>query len=152
LLERHFQNAYVTADLERAIGGLQDRFGVGEVRRIPPMSGLAVWTPEGAGEIVLKVAFAQVGKLQYELIEPVSGAVGIYRDGLVAADVMRLHHVAMRVADLAVVRAESERQGWRTVLAGRSGAVSFIYVDAREAFGHYLEYVQVDGPRVPRPG
>jgi hypothetical protein len=126
---------------------LQDRFGVGEVRRIPPMGGLAVWTPDGDDEIVLKVAFAQLGKLQYELIEPVRGAVGLYREGLVAADVMRLHHIAMRVDDLAAVRAKSEQQGRRTVLAGRSGPVSFIYVDARAAFGHYLEYVQVEKPR-----
>jgi hypothetical protein len=115
------------------------------------MGGLTVWTPDGAGEIVLKVAFAQLGKLQYELIEPVCGAVGVYREGLVAADLMRLHHIAMRVDDLAAVRAASERQGRRTVLAGRSGAVSFIYVDARETFGHYLEYVQVERPRVSRP-
>ena len=54
--------------------------------------------------MVLKVAFAQVGKLQYELIEPVSGAVDIYRDGLAGGEAMRLHHVAMRVEASAAMR------------------------------------------------
>jgi hypothetical protein len=106
------------------------------------MKGLPVWTPRGADEMVLKVAFAQVGKLQYELIEPVAGAVDIYRDGLAPGEAMRLHHIAMRVDDLAAARAASEGQGRQTVLAGESRGVRFIYVDARDALGHYLEYVE----------
>jgi hypothetical protein len=55
---------------------------------------------------------------------------------------MQLHHIAMRVDDLGAVREASEQAGQPTVLMGASRGIRFLYVDARDAVGHYLEYVQ----------
>jgi hypothetical protein len=59
---------------------------------------------------------------------------------------MRLHHVAMRTDDIDAVRAEAGRHGRAVALSGENGEVRFLYVDARDALGHYLEYVQAPEP------
>ena len=141
LLTNHYQNAYVTGDIDRAVALLEEEFGaVGKTMRIDVTQTFK--TAGGDGEGVLKLAFIQVGRLQYELIEPVSGNVAIYKDAVLPDQPMRFHHVAMRADDVDAVRAEAEKHGRKVVLAGESGAVRFLYVDARDALGHYLEYVQ----------
>ena len=114
--------------------------------------GLPVWTPTGEGEMVVKTAVAQVGRLTLEVMEPVSGLVDIYREFVVPGQPLRLHHLAMYAQDLDAVRAESERLGRPVVMAAEFKGGRLIYVDARATLGHYLEYVWV-APREPRvPG
>jgi hypothetical protein len=140
-LTNHYQNAYVTADIDRAVALLEEQFGAaGKAARIDITQ--KFWTPQGEGEGTLKLAFVQVGRLQYELIEPVSGNVAIYKDAVVPGQPMRFHHVAMRADDIDAVRAESEKRGRKIVLAGEAAGVRFLYADARDTLGHYLEYVQ----------
>jgi hypothetical protein len=140
ILTNHYQNAYVTADIDRAVALLEEQFSAaGKATRIDITQ--KFWTPQGEGEGTLKLAFVQVGRLQYELIEPVSGNVAIYKDAVVPGQPMRFHHVAMRTDDIDAVRAESEKHGRKIVLAGEAPGVRFLYADARDTLGHYLEYV-----------
>jgi hypothetical protein len=135
----HYQNAYVTADVDRAVDLLRSQFGVEDVLRMDAVQRMR--TPDGEGDVTLKLAFAWIGALQYELIQPVSGPAGIYSRAVVADQPMRFHHVAMRTEDLDTVRSESERLGRPVVVVGSSGPVRFLYVDARDTLGHYLEYM-----------
>ncbi len=140
LLTNHFQNAYVTADIEHAATVLHEQFGV--VRRPRCMDVVQqMTTPRGAREAALRMAFVQIGDLQYELIQPVSGDIAFYVEALRPDRLLQLHHVAMRTEDLGVVRAESEAHGRQVVAEGQAGELRYIHVDARQTLGHYLEYV-----------
>jgi hypothetical protein len=138
LLEGHFQNAYVTRDLDQAVATFRSRYGVDKVLQFP--SQVTVTTPRGTGPASFKTAFAWVGSLQYEFIEPLSGMVEVYRDALPQGDGFAFHHVCMRVHDWDRTRAEIARGPHPVVLEGQTASVRFVYVDARDTLGHYLEY------------
>jgi len=139
LLEGHFQNAYVTRDLDKAVALFRSHYSVDKVLQF--QSQVEVNTPAGTGAAVFKTAFAWVGPLQYEFIEPVSGMVQVYQQALPQGAGFAFHHVCMRVQDWAGTRAEIDRGPYPIVLEGETAGVRFVYVDARESLGHYLEYV-----------
>jgi hypothetical protein len=140
LLERHYQNAYVTSNLDRGIEILRAEFGATDVMRTEVTTD--VWTPRGAGSATNKMAFAWVGNLQYELIEPVSGPVDLYREVLRPDGALRFHHIAMRIMDWDKFRAEVDCRKLPIAYARETQPqLKFIYIDARETLGHYLEYV-----------
>lgn len=139
-LKHHYQNAYVTRDIDRAVELLQREHGLtGEVQRFEITN--QIRTAEGEGASTLKLAFLWAGRLQYELIEPVSGLVGLYKDALPDGRLLRFHHVAMRADDWDGLLADIDAQKKRVAMRGESGPVKFLYVDARDTVGHYLEYV-----------
>jgi len=79
--------------------------------------------------------------LQYELIQPVSGLVDVYREDLPDRYPLRFHHICMCVPDWAEFRAELDRRKSPVVIEGGTpGHLQFAYVDARDSLGHYLEY------------
>lgn len=141
LLANHYQNAYVTRDIEKALDIFRERYGVPDARYF--QAEVEVTTPEGKGLAINKVAFIWIGNLQYELIEPVSGPVDIYRDALPEQG-MRFHHICMRSHDWDATLAEVERQKMPIVYRGdTSSGLKFIYADARDTLGHYLEFTSV---------
>jgi catechol 2,3-dioxygenase-like lactoylglutathione lyase family enzyme len=145
-LERHYQNAYITRNLDQGIEILREKFGATEVSKIEAT--VDVWTPHGSGPATNKMAFAWVGNLQYELIEPVSGPVDLYRDVLPPDGQLRFHHIAMRIMDWGKFRAEVDRRGLPIAYARENDpGLQFIYIDARATLGHYLEYVHTTPER-----
>lgn len=135
----HYQNAYITRNIDKAVEAFKARSGVTEVMRYEGETD--VWTPQGPGKQHNKLAFIWIDNLQYELIQPVSGMVGIYSDELPAGDGMKFHHVAMRVNDWDDFRGRVETAGYPVALEGGNDKLRFIYLDARDYVGHYLEYV-----------
>ncbi|WP_428310621.1 VOC family protein [Hydrocarboniphaga sp.] len=141
LLANHYQNAYVTRDIEKAIGYFRTHYGVPDARYF--QAEVEVTTPRGTGIAVNKVAFIWVGNLQYELIEPVSGPVELYREALPDQG-LRFHHICMRSFDWDATLAEVERQQLPIVYRGdTSSGLRFVYADARATLGHYLEFTSV---------
>lgn len=136
---KHFQNGYITRDIEKAIAQFQSLGGVDKVVsfEVP----VEVTTPKGQGTAVSKLAFIWINDLQYELIQPVSGLVDIYSDELPADDSVKFHHICMRVDDWDEFRARVTAMGYPVVLEGGGDLLKFLYLDARELVGHYLEYV-----------
>jgi len=135
---RHYQNAYVTRDIGKAIDAFRAR---ADVRKLIEYEGTtAVMTPSGPGTQTNKLAFIWVGDLQYELIQPVSGSVEVYREGLPADDAPRFHHICMRIDHWDDFRARVDRQSLPVVLEGGGDSLKFLYLDARAFLGHYLEY------------
>jgi hypothetical protein len=65
----------------------------------------------------------------------------LYLDQLPADDSLRFHHVCMRVDDWKGFRARVDRQPYPVAIEGGNDALRFLYLDAREFLGHYLEYV-----------
>jgi hypothetical protein len=135
---RHFQNGYITRDIEKAITQFCDRGGVARVNSFEVA--VEVTTPTGRGIAVNKLAFIWVNGLQYELIQPVSGLVDVYSEQLPADDSVRFHHSCTRISDWSEFRARVEQKGYPVVLEGGGDLLKFIYIDARDVVGHYLEY------------
>ncbi len=136
---RHYQNAYITRDIDKAVESFRARGGVQDARVFE--AAVEVQTPGGRGMAVSKLSFIWIDNLQYELIQPVSGLVDIYRDALPADDSPKFHHICMRVDNWQDFRARVERQPLAVVLEGGSEHLRFLYLDARDFLGHYLEYV-----------
>lgn len=139
ILQNHYQNAYVTRDIEQAIALFRTRHGFEGFKQFEVAN--EITTSAGCGTSVLRMALGWIGNLQYELIEPVSGMVDIFKADL-PESAMRLHHICMRVHDWSTFRAEVDRRKWPVVIegSGTGGQLQFIYIDARASIGHYLEY------------
>jgi hypothetical protein len=135
---RHYQNAYVTRDISKAIASFQKRADIRKL--IQTEASTEVMTEAGPRTLTNKLAFIWVDDLQYELIEPVAGAVEIFRDALPADDSIRFHHVCMRVRDWDGFRARVDHQPLPIVLERGGDTLKFLYLDGRSFVGHYLEY------------
>lgn len=151
----HFQNAYVTRDVDKWVDTFKKRAAVDRVMTYEGST--PVKLREGAGIQTNKLAFVWVGDLQYELIQPVSGDVGIYKDALPADDGLQFHHVCMRIPEWESFRARVDQQPYPVVLEGGNEKLRFLYLDARAFLGHYIEYTwmtderwtQMGGPAMP---
>ncbi|MBB5686765.1 VOC family protein [Sphingobium boeckii] len=141
IVGRHYQNAYVTRNVDKAVAQFRARADVRTLMEIEVP--VKVWTPKGEGTGVQKLAFVWVGDLNYELIEPKDGDVlSIYRDALAADDRLVFHHVCHMVDDWDAFIARVESQPFPIVLKGGTpGMLEFVYLDTREWLGHYTEYV-----------
>jgi hypothetical protein len=139
-LQNHYQNAYVTRDINQAIALFRSKYGFDGFNQFEIAQ--EVNTPAGRGICVMKMALGWIGNLQYELIEPISGMVDVFKNSLPDKDPVLFHHICMRVTDWDTFRAEVDRLQWPVVIegTGTGGHLKYIYVDARDSLGHYLEY------------
>lgn len=141
-LQNHFQNAYVTHDLDKAVQNVKSRYGVLEWNIVEP--DMILKTPTGDKPAKVRAAFGWAGMLQFELIQPVSGYVDHYlkflpNDKTDAS--LRFHHICMRRDNLDEMRAEIARLGLPLTCEGSVEGLVFIYLDGRATFGHYVEYL-----------
>ena len=138
---KHYQNAYVTRDLEKAVASFRahadPRLVIETEVEVP------LWTPQGEGVGAQKLAFVWIGDLNYELIQPVSGDVlKIYSEALPDDDSLIFHHVCHRVDDWDALEAHIADNPFPVVLKGGApGVLQFCYVDTRPWLGHYTEYL-----------
>jgi hypothetical protein len=133
----HFQIAYVTNDVDRAVAVFRDRFGVMAFRENDHD------LPNGA-----KVGTRSVwiGSMMYELCYGSGPGMELYTDWAPpgAAFVLKFHHFGYLVPDEAAWEAlerKIERGGW--LVRTRSDIPDFFrgcYVQAPE-LGHFLEFI-----------
>jgi hypothetical protein len=142
---RHYQNAYVTRDIGKWVDEFKARAKID--RLITYEGSTSVVTTSGPGIQSTKLAFIWVGDLQYELIQPVSGAVDLYRDALPADEGLVFHHICMRIPAWEPFRARVDQQPYPVVLEGGNEALRFLYLDARKFLGHFLEYTWMTDER-----
>jgi hypothetical protein len=141
-LRDHFQNAYVTRDINKAIALFEKHYKVHGF--VPVELELDVTTPTGSDKLHMWLAYAWVGRTQVELIQPLSGCVQHYVDSLPdeKGDFRpAFNHIAMRRDDQDAMLAEIESLNLPVLLDGTLEGLRFIYVDARAELGHILEYV-----------
>ncbi|AMO70590.1 VOC family protein [Sphingorhabdus sp. M41] len=144
---QHYQNAYVTRDVDKAVQGFRKW---ADTRLILETEvEVKLWTPEGEGSGVQKLAFVWVEDLNYELIEPKSGDVlKIYKEALPEGDGLAFHHVCHRVDDWDETIAHIEKNPFPVVLKGGTpDMLQFCYVDTREWLGHFTEYIWANPER-----
>lgn len=141
-LRNHFQNAYVTHDLERAMALIDDRFGRTDWIVFDPT--MILRTPDGPKESTVRAALGWKDGLQIELIQPVSGHLDHYLPALPADPsdpTPRFHHIAVRRDDEAAMREEIEALGFPLIFESSVPGLIFVYLDARETLGHAFEYI-----------
>ena len=141
-MQGHYQNAYVTHDLDKAMELLTRRYGVKHYIVFEP--DMILKTPEGDKESSVRAALAWTGGLQIELIQPTKGWYPHYLPYLPADKsdpVPRFHHIAVRRDDLDAMRKEIGRSGMPLAFGGESAGMVFAYLDARGSLGHYIELV-----------
>jgi len=142
---KHYQNAYITRDIDKALDIFRTRFNVKEARSFEVT--VDVHTPQGSGAATNKLAFIWIDNLQYELIQPVAGFVDVYKNDLPADDSLKFHHICMRGDDWDSFRSNVDKLSYPVVLEGGSDALKYVYLDARDTLGHYLEYVWMTDER-----
>jgi hypothetical protein len=141
-LRGHYQNGYVTHDVEKAMDIFAERFGLAGLRAFD--IDVTVSTPSGDQPMGLRIANGWAGGVNFELMQPVSG----YVDPLVSMlpedrsdPVPRFHHFALRRDDLDAMRAEIAGCGLPIAFAGEPAGMVFAYLDARASLGHFIELV-----------
>lgn len=144
---RHYQNAYLCDHLETGIDLFRGR-GMEKEPTIIPVD-QEVLTPDGLKRQKSRVCFIWIGDLQYELIESEVDEVGLYAHCQTNGGPLRFHHACFRVNDWTTFRAGVDRQPLPIAME-RAGAgeadLKFLYLDAREVLGHYLEYTWMPDP------
>jgi hypothetical protein len=138
----HYQNAYVTHDLERAMELTRYWPGLGDFRVFD--ASMLLKTPSGEKASSVRVALAWAGGLQIELIQPVSGYLDPYRSALPDDPkdaVPRFHHIAVRRDDLAEMRREVDSLGLDWAFESGGPGLTCLFLDARQRLGHYFEFV-----------
>ncbi|TGD73566.1 hypothetical protein E4634_11105 [Mangrovimicrobium sediminis] len=138
----HYQNAYVTRDIEAAMALAQQRYGIDSFIQFDV--DMDMLTPDGPRRSISKAALGWSGGFNFELIEPVGGELDIYSAYLPPDNSLRLHHVCMRTFDWDATLADIAANGWPIAFEGHMEGLKFVYVDARETFGHYLEYLYAE--------
>jgi hypothetical protein len=109
----------------------------------------------------IRAAFGNVGRNQFELIEPVSGAIEIYTDEVdLSKHIINFHHIAIAVrgtiddwrALVEEVRASGDEFAYLfPAEPSDQDVLCFCYVDTRKRLGHYTEYLWVDESIKPVP-
>lgn len=138
------QTAYVTRDIERACAHLADRYGLRDFLRAGPN---VVETDEGE-TMVLKLAHAWLGSTWIEVIEPIEGAVSLYSSGLPdEGSPLRVHHVGIRLPDLAAWDAAMKRAGELSLRLAlsltRNRVNKYVVFDTFAELGHHIEYLYI---------
>lgn len=154
-----FQMSYITRDLDAAMAHARATMGVEHFD-----------TTEAEVEVLsfgkmrplhIRAAFANIGRNQFEIIQPVSGAIEIYTDEVdLSKHILNFHHIAIAVrgtiddwrALLAEVRASGDEFAYLLPAEpADDDKFCFCYVDTRHRIGHYTEYLWVDEGIKPVP-
>jgi Glyoxalase/Bleomycin resistance protein/Dioxygenase superfamily len=139
-LARHFQNAYVTRDIDAAAAMFASRHGILSFHYMRDI-------PFGPGATI-HIGLAWAGDVMVELIQPGGDAANLYSTMLPPdGQLVRFHHLGHlldRRDDWDVVVGRAEKSGMPVVLHGNNHGINYLYLDARGDTGHYLEYVHLD--------
>jgi catechol 2,3-dioxygenase-like lactoylglutathione lyase family enzyme len=156
-LSKPVQIGIVVQDLERATELLGSLFGIGPFRFIEwPNRPDSKYFYRGSEEhIKIRQAFAQVGPLELELIQPLEGDRNAYREFL-GAKGGGIHHILFEVEDMERVVAALARGGIGVLQSGtgiRPGT-RWALLDTQELVGFLLELRHrapgCDGTSIPQ--
>jgi len=139
LIGQHTQNGYVCDNMDDAIALFRERGLEREPIVIPVEQ--TVQTPNGPKFMKMLTASFWTNGVQFELIEPIVDETNIYSNTQSNDGPMRFHHICMKVDDWDDLLDRLSRQKFPIAMEGGDDQLRFLYLDAREAFGHYLEYI-----------
>lgn len=133
-----FQTAWVVPDVEVAAKDWADTRGVGPFYVMEFEGGESLQYRGGPGELRMRVAWAQAGDVQVELIQPLSTTPNVYRD-LVPEGETRFHHICFWSEDLSADIAVLNAAGFPLAMLDNPDSPSFAYCDSSASNGHMIE-------------
>lgn len=144
-----FQVSYVARDRDRAVEFAAAKLGIDNFFSFDAKA--PVLSRGSLQELELRVAVANTGTHQFEIIEPVSGPTWIYTEGYdLDRQALTLHHMGIAVMGPFSLWKETlaklREDGDEIVLLSEPGpgeepVACFTYVDNRDSLGHYTEYL-----------
>jgi hypothetical protein len=161
LFRNFVQLGYVTDDVDAAAAYLESAMGTGKCVRSyasslgggrPPASAgdprapFVVVDGTPADEWLIDVALVNAGPTNLEIIRPVGGAVGLYRDAVRPGEPATLHHVGFVVDDFDEASAVVAASGRSWKQFGDSGEIRFGYLDMRAELCHFVEVMELGQP------
>jgi hypothetical protein len=155
-----FQMSYITRDLDAAMAHAREHMGVEHFDTTD--AEVDVLSFGEMKKLKIRAAFANIGRNQFEIIQPVSGgATSVYTDEVdLSGHILNFHHIAIAVRGgidqwrelLAEVRASGDEFALLApAVETDDDKVCFAYVDTRKRIGHYTEYLWVDEGIKPIP-
>ncbi|GAA0886548.1 hypothetical protein GCM10009120_51470 [Sphingobacterium siyangense subsp. cladoniae] len=143
-----FQVAYITTDLQHSIEIFKELYAIEKFLVMPEPIKKEVVRGSMLVTYEVKLAFANIGDTQIELIEPIQDGTGCYSSLLPSSGFCQVfHHIGCRF---------NERKEWddfRNLLdtdkhpiafESTEGGNPFLYLDERKNLGHYVEYMWLD--------
>lgn len=144
-----FQLSYVAKDRDRAVAYASAKLGIDNFFCFDAKA--PVLSRGVAQDLELRVAVANTGTHQFEIIEPVGGPTWIYTDGVnLDRQALTLHHIGVAVMgpfsiwqeSIAKLREDGEEIVQLSEPApGEEAVACFAYVDNRASLGHFTEYL-----------
>lgn len=133
------QVAMVVRDIEKTIRHLSSLWDIGpfEIREMDVPDAIL---HRKQTRVRAKLAFAQVGPIELELIEPGEGE-NIYQEFLCAKG-EGLHHLAIHVSDIESEVSRFKERGIDVLQSGKTPNVSFAYMDTEGITGIIFELLQ----------
>ena len=147
-----FQMSYITRDLDAAIAHCRDTLDITTFEITE--ADVEVMSFGQLRQLKIRAAMANIGRNQFEIIEPVSGPIEIYTDEVdLSGHILNYHHIAIAVLGpfenwlklLEEVRESGDEFALLLpVEPTRDDKLCCCYVDTRKRLGHYTEYLWVD--------
>jgi len=131
------QIGLVVRDLEKTAAFYHSAFGIGPFSMMPEVKFDGVILRGQPTNSKVKLAFAESGPLQIELIQPLEGE-NIYTEFLRAGN-EGLHHLGFEVDDFDSVLAKFKHQGIEPVFWHHMGWMAFAYMDTARVGGVVVE-------------
>lgn len=144
VVQNTLQLGFVVADLQQAMKHYVEVLGIG------PWQIYTIEAPELTNTTVhgkpepysLKLGVAQVGNVQWELIQPLTGR-SVYREFLDSKG-GGLHHILVQVEDYdAAVKRLTDR-GMGVLMSGTWRGATFAYTDTEKSLGTVIEFFKGD--------
>jgi hypothetical protein len=162
-----FQLSYITNDMDRALAHAADKLGITGFHVAE--TGAPVLCDGKVQDLKLVAAIANIGRQQFEILQPISGPTHVYTDYVdLDAQLLNFHHIAVAVrgpyANFEALLEEVREQGDEISFLHPPAEgpepmpdpmVAFAYVNMRPKIGHHVEYLwwapQLDGlPSFPK--
>lgn len=147
-----FQMSYITRDLDAAMAHCKAELGIETFSTTE--ADIEVQSFGKMRPLKIRAAMANIGRNQFEIIQPISGAIEVYTDEVdLDAHILNYHHIAIAVrgpienwfALLDEVRASGDEFAFlMPPKPTPEDKLCFCYVDTRKRLGHYTEYLWVD--------
>jgi methylmalonyl-CoA/ethylmalonyl-CoA epimerase len=133
------QVAVIVRDLDAAVRRYNDEYGVGPwmIFEFNPDTIDDMAIDERPVDYAMRLAVANLGRLQFELIEPLDDKT-IYAKHL-AEHGEGLHHVALAVDDYAEAEKTLRAKGHHIIMGGNHQGVTYSYFSTEKALGFPVE-------------
>jgi len=143
-VQNTLQVGLIVEDLHQAMKHYVDALGIGPWQiytiEAPELTNTSV---RGKAEVYsMKLAVTQVGNVQWELIQPLTGR-SLYREFLDSGG-SGLHHVLVQVDDFGKTLQTLREQGIGILMSGTWRGATFAYADTQKTLGTIVEFFKVD--------